>query len=250
MPGKLLVGTSGFSYDHWREAFYGKGVPQNRWLEAYSETFSSVELNVSFYRLPARKTFEHWCGVTPATFAFSIKGTRTITHYRRLQDVDDQLTALMQAAAGLSEKLACILWQLPPRFAPDTAVLDAFCRLAAERAGELLAAPVRHAFEFRDERWYHEEVLDVLRSHGCALVLADPPPDKQPVTLTAEFAYLRFHHGPRESGAYEAAELGTWVRRCRGWLDERHDVLAYFNNDPGAWAPKNAQSFRALIEGS
>lgn len=246
--GRLVVGTSGFSYPHWRENFYPPRTPQHRWLESYAERFGSVELNVTFYRLPTRDTFATWARRTPDDFIFVVKGSRAITHFRRLRDVGGQLEALLDACGGLGEKLACFLWQLPPDSAPDVAALDDFCALADERAAAVLPEiRLRHAFEFRDKRWFAEDVFAVLRERGCGLVLADPGAEGQPTDrLVAGFTYLRFHHGPRESGAYEDAELAQWADRARAWRAEGIDVFAYFNNDAGGWAPKNAMRFREM----
>lgn len=244
-----MPGTSGFSYPHWRDSFYPRGMPQSRWLEAYAERFCSVELNVSFYRLPRIETFEDWARRTPDDFEFVVKGSRTITHYRRLRDAEIQVDALLDRCRGLGPKLSCVLWQLPPRIAPDLVVLDRFCELVSLRTRHLARRDgVRHAFEFRDERWFEPAVFDVLHSHGCALVLADPGSEGQPRDrLTADFAYVRFHHGPRENGSYAEDELIPWAERARRWLHEGHDVYAYFNNDPGAWAPRNAEEFSELV---
>ncbi len=248
MAGRLILGTSGFSYEHWRGVFYPPDMSQARWLEAYAEHFSAVELNVTFYRLPAHSTFEDWARRTPADFEFVVKGSRLVTHYRRLKDVESALDALLEAADGLGPKLSCMLWQLPPRSAPDVAVLERFCALLAERSGRGRGRPrIRHAFEFRDLRWFSAEVIDVLRRRGFALVEADPPREGQVRDESADFGYLRFHHGPRPSGGYESEELAPYAARARTALAQGHDVYAFFNNDPGGWAPRNAEEFRGLV---
>lgn len=241
-PGRLTLGTSGFAYEHWRDVFYPKGTPQTKWLEFYAERFSAVELNVSFYRLPKRESFEGWAMRTPADFEFVVKGSRTITHYRRLRDTDEQLAKLVSAARGLGDKLSCMLWQLPPHSSPDIDVLDRFCSTLAEQCPAL-----RHAFEFRDPSWFADEVLEVLRSHACALVIAAPGPEGAPITLTAPFTYLRFHHGAGEGGGFTTEELQRFATLCRSWLEEGTDVFAFFNNDPGGMAPRDADEFRALV---
>jgi uncharacterized protein YecE (DUF72 family) len=246
--GRLILGTSGFAYKHWRGSFYPKGTAESHWLESYAERFSALELNVSFYRLPKRETFVDWAARTPEDFSFVVKGSRTITHYRRLRDSEDAVSSLVSAASALGPKLSCMLWQLPPHSGPDVHVLDAFCALLAECGSELApGVRLRHAFEFRDPRWFAEEVLDVLREYRHALVLADPPRENEPRLLTADFTYLRFHHGPRQNGAYEKAELRPYARRASDWLIDGIDVYAFFNNDPGGWAPKNAQTFGAMV---
>lgn len=245
MSGELILGTSGFSYQHWRERFYPADVPQSRWLEFYAEQFSAVELNVTFYRLPTRETFAQWRERTPPGFRFIVKGSRVITHYRRLGDVDEALGALHDAAGELDEKLDCVLWQLPPTMRADVDRLASFC----DRATRVFAPPVRHAFEFREHSWFTAAVYDVLRAHGCALVWADPGREGQSQADTADFAYLRFHHGPRETGAYEPAELVAPARRAADVLSSGRDAYALFNNDPGGWAIVNARQFADEVAG-
>lgn len=244
MAGRLIVGTSGFSYQHWRDRFYPPDVPQARWLEFYAQHFSAVELNVTFYRLPTRETFQQWAERTPDDFRFVVKGSRLITHYRRIGDVAEAITALREAAGGLGEKLDCVLWQLPPTMRADAERLDRFCDLATRT----FAAGVRHAFEFRERSWFAEDVYGVLRRHGHALVWADPGREGQSHEVTADFAYLRFHHGPRDSGAYEPDELEPLARRGAAVLADGRDAYALFNNDPGGWAVVNARQFEAAVE--
>lgn len=247
--GRLILGTSGFAYRHWRDSFYPPKTPQSRWVEVYAERFSSVELNVSFYRLPSANTFADWADRTPDDFRFVVKGSRTITHYRRLKNAEEPVAQLFGASAGLGDKLACMLWQLPPRSAPDVDALDGFCYLLARHTDALgTTERVRHAFEFRDPRWFADDVLDVLRAHRHCLVFADPPREDEPRLLTSDYAYMRFHHGPRPSGGYEDDELAPYAQRAAEFLDLGMDVFAFFNNDPGAWAPRNAGAFRAMVE--
>lgn len=249
--GRLILGTSGFAYRHWRDAFYPPKTPQSQWLEAYADRFSSVELNVSFYRLPTSEAFADWAARTPDDFRFVVKGSRTITHYRRLKNAEEPVARLFDAASGLGSKLSCLLWQLAPRTAPDASALDSFCYLLARHTDALPTQErVRHAFEFRDPRWFADDVLEVLRSHRHCLVFADPPREEEPRLLTSDYAYMRFHHGPRTSGAYEDDELAPYAERAAGLLDLGMDVFAYFNNDPGAWAPRNADMFRQLVKRS
>ena len=114
MTKKIFIGTSGYSYKHWIDKFYPKDLPQKRWLEFYAQHFNSVELNVTFYRLPKESLFENWYKRTPSNFRFVIKGSRFITHIKRLQDCKEPLNLFMQRAANLKDKLSCILWQTPP----------------------------------------------------------------------------------------------------------------------------------------
>ena len=113
----IFIGTSGYNYPHWwNGVFYPSDLPQKKWLEFYTEYFSTVELNVSFYRLPKKEVFEGWYKRTPKKFVFAVKGSRFITHIKRLKDCREPLSLLFDHASSLKEKLGVVLWQLPPRF--------------------------------------------------------------------------------------------------------------------------------------
>lgn len=244
MGARLLIGTSGYSYRHWRDVFYPRGVPPSRWLEFYADRFDAVELNVTHYRLPQRETFEGWHRRTPDTFRFAVKGPRTITHYRRLLHAEEPLTALLDRASALGDKLAVVLWQLPPSMKADAERLDAFCDLLASRT------TVRQTFEFREESWFAEPVYEVLRAHGYALCVAHSPRLAPRDVLTAPYTYLRFHGGERMyDSAYTAEEIAGWARRVRRRLRAGVDVHAFFNNDPHGYAVHDALALSAAVRG-
>jgi uncharacterized protein YecE (DUF72 family) len=245
VTGRFLCGTSGYVYQHWKDVFYPPEVKPPHWLEYYAEHFDAVELNVTYYNLPKRETFEHWRERTPDAFRFAIKGSRLITHYHRLHDVDDAVAEFFKHAAGLGDKLDVVLWQLPPRMHADPERLDAFCALATR------VSTVRHAFEFRDAAWFAPEVYAVLRRHGCALCVADSPTLRTPEEITAGFTYLRFHGGRVLYGSeYSAEELEHWARRTRTWLRRGIDVYAFFNNDAHGFAVSDARRLSDLVRGT
>ena len=126
---ELLIGTSGYSYKHWSKGvFYPNGLSPNKWLEFYCEQFNVVELNVTFYRLPKKTTFQGWYKRTPKDFTFVIKGNRFITHIKKLKDVEDSLKLFADNISPLTKKIKCILWQLPPSFKRDKIRLKKFCQ--------------------------------------------------------------------------------------------------------------------------
>jgi uncharacterized protein YecE (DUF72 family) len=234
-----LVGTSGWQYRDWRGRFYPDKVPQRLWLETYAETFTTLESNNAFYRLPPRETFANWRERTPDGFVMAVKASRFLTHIKRLADPEEPVERLMSAAEGLREKLGPILLQLPPTLKAD-----------AERLDRCLACfpdGVRVAVEPRHRSWWSEEIQHVLRARKAALCWADRL--GRPVTplwRTASWGYVRLHEGmaePRPS--YGDAALKTWARRIHeaGW----RDAYVYFNNDPGAAAVRNATRFAALL---
>jgi uncharacterized protein YecE (DUF72 family) len=240
--GSLFLGTSGYSYKHWRGIFYHVGLPQTRWLEFYCQHFDTVELNVTFYRLPARKTFVGWYNKTPPNFVFAAKGSRFITHIKRLKDCQQPLRAYKENAAGLGEKLACILWQLPPNLRYSSERLVEFCRLLRAEYCEK-----RHVFEFRHESWLQEDCYDILASHSFALCIPLSPDYPRAEQMTAPFSYIRFHSGEvLGNSCYTDKELKQWASKIRAWLEER-DIYIYFNNDAFGYAINNAKKLRDYI---
>lgn len=246
MP-RFYLGTSGYNYRHWRGRFYPEDLPAQDWLSYYAGEFATVELNVTFYRLPLAKTFANWYARTPPGFSFALKGSRAVTHLKRLAGVAEAVAAFFARAAGLKEKLSVVLWQLPPSLPAEEERLAAFCQLLAANA---TAAGVRHAFEFRHPSWFAPAVYRVLARYGHALCVADGPRWPKVKEVTADFVYVRFH-GSRKlySSAYTAEELADWAAQIRAWLAQGYDVYAYFNNDAEGHALANARTLRALVGG-
>lgn len=240
MTVKYYVGTSGFTYAHWREVFYPKGVPQRKWLEFYAERFGTVEMNNPFYRLPAKATFQAWRERTPAGFVFAVKASRYITHIRRLQAAEEPVRLFVERARSLGDKLGPILYQTPSGFKMDLEVLDAFLRK--------LPSGLRHVMEFRDQSWHTEPVFDLLRRHKVALCVHDWHGQKVPVAAPAGFAYFRFH-GPsgKYEGKYSAARLRSWATRIRSLGSGVKTVYVYFNNDAGGHALEDAKTMEGLL---
>lgn len=233
----VRIGCSGWVYASWREGIY-EGVPQKRWLERYAEVFDTVEVNATFYRLIKRSTVEGWVERTPPGFLFAVKGSRYLTHIRRLQGIEEGVARFWEPLEPLREsgKLGPVLWQLPGSFHRDDAVL----------ASTLEALPpARHCFEFRHESWFVPAVRQLLEEHGASLVIPHdarrPLPEARPL---GEIAYLRLHHGARgRNGNYSPTELDRWRRRIAAWRSRR-EVFAYLNNDWEEFAPPNAISLR------
>jgi uncharacterized protein YecE (DUF72 family) len=200
-------------------------------------------VNSTFYRLARPSAVEQWLRQTPPDFLFAVKASRYMTHMKRLRDLEPSMKRFYDAIAPLADspKLGPVLWQLPERMKADVPLL--------EHALDVLP-PGRHCFEFRHPSWFSDEVLELLRFHHVALVIADHPERPwQPHELTADWTFLRFHFGARgRRGNYSEAELREWAERVRG-LAERAEVFAYFNNDWEGFAVRNALRLRALVEG-
>ena len=237
----MRIGTSGWVYKHWRGLFYPEDLPATRWLEFYASRFDTVELNNSFYRQPSLEQFEGWRRAVPEGFAYAVKLNRFITHIKRL-DVDEPTIARSyDTVAGLGPALAAILVQLPPRMRFDSDRLDAFTSAVARRRR-------RHALEPRDATWLTDAALESLRARGVALCVSDTPRWPTRLAVTADLVYLRFH-GPGRlyASPYDDGLLADWAARIRAWRDDGLDVLAYFNNDARAYAPRDAFRLRELI---
>ena len=240
MP-RLAIGCSGFSYDHWQGTFYPAPLPRRQWLAHYATVFSSVELNVTFYRLPRSATFEKWRRETPDGFLFAVKRSRYITHVTRLMEPEEPLERFFAAARNLGGKLGVVLWQFPPRFAADAGRLSRFLRVLSRHFH-------RNALEFRDESWLNDDVVALCREHNTALCMADWPEFLGELPLTADFVYLR-RHGRNGDYAtcYSREELARDARRIRGYLAGGRDLFIYFNNDARGYAAENARELGGLL---
>jgi len=236
----VRIGCSGFLYDHWRGTFYPEDLSKNQWLEYYCKHFPTVELNVTFYRLPERETFAKWYLSTPDEFVFSLKGSRFITHVKKLKDCSEPIEAFFSRASVLKEKLGIILWQFPPTF-----------NLDIERFKEFLAAlepyHVRNTFEFRNKTWINKKVFNLLEKENAAICVADHPDFLQNLPETADFVYIR-RHGKEGSYAtsYSTESLKEDVKFIKALLKKKKDIFFYFNNDAFGYAPKNAAELITL----
>jgi uncharacterized protein YecE (DUF72 family) len=230
--GVVRIGCSGWNYTHWRDVVYPRGLPASRWLEHYATLFDTVEINTTFYRLPSVTAVGGWVEHTPPDFVLAVKASRFLTHMKRLTDMDQGVRRFYERIAPLVEspKLGPVLWQLAPNFYRND-----------ERLAAALDAlpPGRHAFEFRHASWFDDEVYALLRENGVALVIADRPEVRRFQTRerTADFVFLRFHHGGGD-GSYSHRQLAVWARRIDEWRAEG-DVYAYFNNDWAGYAVEN-----------
>jgi len=242
----VYVGTSGYNYPHWwNRVFYPSDLPQKKWLEYYAEYFDTVELNVSFYRLPQKEVFDGWYKRTPKKFVFAMKGSRFITHIKRLKDCRDPLSLLFEHASPLKEKLGVVLWQLPPRFKFQKERLEEFCVLLSTLPRSKLH---RHAFEFRDESWFCNEAFRILEEFRFAFCIAHGSGLPFIEKITSHVIYLRLHGGQVLYGSnYSDKELKQWAKKIEDWRKKKKTVFVYFNNDAYGFAVKNALTLKKLV---
>ena len=236
----LYIGTSGWNYPHWREAFYPAGLSSTDWLDFYAQRFSSVEINASFYRLPGPTTVDAWREAVGPDFRFAVKASRYITHLKKLNDPAASTADFVERIDRLGERLGPILFQLPPHWHVNVERLAAFL--------EALPSGYRYAFEFRDRSWWDPAVTDLLAAHGAAFCVFDLDGRTTPFLETADFVYLRWHGADGAyRGGYGEARLEALARRIRAWRDDGRDVYAYFDNDADAQAPRDAARLRELL---
>ncbi|GAY12883.1 hypothetical protein TOK_1436 [Pseudonocardia sp. N23] len=283
----IRTGTSGWRYPPWRGAFYPEGLAQRRELEYLSRAVASIEINGSFYSLQRPENYRSWAAETPDDFVFSVKGPRFVTHMKQLLDPGVTLPNFFASGVlALGPKLGPVLWQLPPRMRWDRGRLEPFLeclpRTTAEAAalaekhderldGRALTStdadrPVRHALEVRHPSFADPAVVELLRAHDVALVVADTAGTWPHLEdMTAGFAYVRLH-GDEElyASGYSGAALDSWAARIRRWaagesptgeftvagpagpVPER-DVFVYFDNDMKVHAPRDAMALAARL---
>ncbi|HNY65519.1 MAG TPA: DUF72 domain-containing protein [Deltaproteobacteria bacterium] len=229
------VGTSGWNYDHWKGLFYPAGLPRSRWLDHYASTFTTVEVNATFYRQVGAGTFEKWRSGTPDGFVWAVKAHRFITHTRRLSGVEGPVKTFLDAACNLGDKLGPILFQLPPSLAFDARTAAAFFSLLPEG--------LRYVLEARHASWTAPDALAMLEGHGIAWCISDTAGRYLCLeALTAPFTYLRLHGSRRlYASEYSPAEISGWAEKIRAW---NLPAYVYFDNDYMAYAVKNALEMR------
>ncbi len=223
----VLVGTSGFAYKEWRGSFYPEKTKERDMLRFYAGRLRTVEINNTFYRLPARETLLRWADEVPPGFVFVLKASQRITHRQRLKpESKETVDYLFEVASALGERLGPVLFQTPPLFKKDVARLREFLAILPD------GRPV--AFEFRHETWRDEEVYAALRARNAALVCADTEESGEagaPVVPTADWGYLRLRRCD-----YDDAGLAAWRERIRAQPWQRAFVFFKHEDDkPLGW---------------
>jgi uncharacterized protein YecE (DUF72 family) len=235
---RAFVGTSGWSYASWKPLFYPKEVKPADRLRYYATRLATLEVNYTFNHLPTEKNVAVWTEATPPEFVFALKASQVITHFRQLRDPAETLPVFFERARWLGERLGAVLFQTPPWLKRDDDRLAGF--LAS------LPRDVRCALEVRDPSWYVDDVYEMLRTAGVALVHAEGERAPSPIeTLgaTAPFAYARL----RSRSGYDHTALEAWAARLRPNLEEGRDVYAYFRHDDDGANALSAERLRDLL---
>jgi len=230
----LYVGTSGYSYKEWKGSFYPEDLSAKDMLSYYAGRLPAVEINNTFYRMPQRTMLENWHAQVPGGFRFSLKASQRITHFKRLNDVDEETKYFLETASVLGDGLGVVLFQLPPNMKKDVTRLRDFV--------QKLPAQPRAAFEFRHATWFDEEVLTVLRDQNRALCISDT--DDLPATVidsTADWGYLRLRRVE-----YGESDLTEWMKRINAqpWKD----TFVFFKHEDEGTGPRLAAQFLGLAK--
>ena len=240
--GEIYIGTSGWSYSHWKGFFYPANISAAQMLEEYVRHFRTTEINSSFYRLPSRKTLVQWWKSAPADFVFSVKASRYITHMKKLKEPEDNVSTLLGRIKMLGDKLGPILFQLPPRWHCNEERLAAFL--------ESLPGGFHYAFEFRDQSWLNKRTYRLLADHNAAFCIYELDGFLSPKEVTADFIYVRLHGpgGPYQ-GSYDSAVLAEWTKIFVNWSAQGRSVYCYFDNDEKGYAAVNARTLQNMVAG-
>jgi uncharacterized protein YecE (DUF72 family) len=237
MHNKIYIGTSGWSYDHWKETFFPKDLKREHWLNFLASEFPTVEINTTFYHLPKRDYVKNWYKQVPEDFLFSVKASRYITHIKRLNDCKNSLQLFYESIKPLKEKQGPILFQLPPSFQMNKERIEEFI--------DLLKPEYRYTFEFRHPSWFVDEIYALLERHHIALCITDLNHKLSPEVVTTDFAYIRLH-GPKRAykGSYTDKALKDWKKKILSW---NVSTYCYFDNDEKGYATIDASRLRDIF---
>ena len=238
----VKIGCSGFMFDDWQETFYPEGLSRRHWLEYYYKKFATVELDIAFYGVPEKETFSKWHSETPKDFVISLKGSRFITHVKKLKSPAEPLDVFLSRITALGEKLGVVLWQFPSEFKADVGKLKDFLEALSQYK-------VRNAFEFRDKSWINKTIMSLLGKNNTALCLADWPDFLCEAPTTADFVYIRRHGIDGKCvSCYTTEQLKAEGKAINKFLKEGKDVFLYFNNTAHGYAPQNARELRKILK--
>ena len=236
----MRIGCSGWSYPHWRKRFYPEKLPAREQFAFYAQHFNTVEVNNSFYRQPPPERFLAWREQAPPGFVFAVKGSRYVTHIKRLAVEQKSIDLVVEPALQLQEKLGAILLQLQANYHLDLERLERFVKM--------LPADLLFTLEFRHDSWLIPPVFELLRDNHIALCIPDHPKMPKSFEITSDFTYIRMHLPARGLG-YGKQALQPWAERILEWQRQHVFVYVYFNNDMEGHAIKDAKTLISLVTG-
>ena len=241
----INIGTSGWSYQHWKQIYYPEGLKETAWLKFYANTFMITEINTSFYHLPKTATTEGWKNKVPAGFMFCPKMSRYLTHMKKLNDPEESLERFFNAFVPLKRKIGPVLIQLPASLSFNIDKAECLYRICKRKY-----AYYRFAMEVRHNSWLNEESINLMKQYNIAFVISQSGTGFPYAELvTAQHIYVRFH-GPEAlyASGYSENQLEDFANLFLKWKQEGHSVWAFFNNDIHGYAVKNAIRLIELCE--
>lgn len=239
MSSQIHIGCSGWQYEHWKGLFYPEEIPKKEWLPFYKKHFTTVEINASFYHLPRKTTFEKWKEEAGDHFLFTIKGSRYVTHIKKLNDPGESVQKFYDHAVYLGEKTGAILWQFPPMLHADEEKLSAFCNV--------LDKNYKNVIEFRHESWFEETYYKILRKFNIGFCIVSANGIPEIFQTTSKIGYVRYH-GMQQNWYrynYSDKELNDYAEKIKKLKAE--EIYIYFNNDFEAHAVRNALKLKEIL---
>ncbi|MCW4470531.1 DUF72 domain-containing protein [Flavobacterium sp. MFBS3-15] len=237
-PENIITGCSSYNTASWKGLFYPEDIPKSKWFQYYCEHFSTYELNSTFYKFPTVKTLQNWYNKTPGEFLFSAKAFKGITHYKKFSNCTQEIADLYGTLSeGLAEKLACVLFQLPPSFSYSEERLALII--------ESLDFSFKNVVEFRHESWWRQDVAEALANAGITFCSVNYPKLPTDIIATTSTGYVRMHGNPKLFySKYSEGDLQDLHKKLLA--HNFHEAFVYFNNTASEAAIENAIYFKEM----
>lgn len=238
MANNIYIGTSGWYYDHWENVLYPPGTPKPERFLIYQQKFNTVEINATFYRIPFPNVVKGWYRKSSADFKFVAKANRQITHRNKLVDTEPFLERFLASISELKEKLANILFQLPPSLTFDPQLLENFLKILPQN--------YKYSFEFRHASWEQDETYRLLRNYDVSYCIVSRKNYPFNEIVTSDIVYYRLH-GPEAMCASSYSD--EWLFKLAQKISSyEKTVFVFFNNDVGGHAVRNAELLKKYVQ--
>jgi len=245
LSARLRVGCSGWGYDDWLGGFYPEGTPKSDYLKLYANTFDTVEIDSSYYRIPQPAMAANWRRTVPDGFLFTAKFPKKITHEKKLVQVEEPLSWVYKSMSELRDRLGALVVQLPPsvKYATHLEPMKEFLGL--------LDTKIRHAIEFRHKSWFRDDVYEMLRAKNVAMAWTENQYVTSPPVVTADFVYVRLV-GERDIEEFKetvkdrSREMREWYANLEKKAGDAKQVFVFFNNHYAGFGPASVNEFRRL----
>jgi uncharacterized protein YecE (DUF72 family) len=243
----IYIGTSGWSYEHWKKVFYPEKLKKSEWFSFYTKYYNTVELNMSFYRYPFVNMLTEWKNKMPYKFKMTFKANQQITHRKRFKDVEEETRRFYNLVSNMGENTGCILFQAPPSFHFNETNFETLQLFLSH-----VDLSFKNAIEFRHQDWWNADVINLLKSHNVAFCTVSGLHMPSEAVVSADFGYFRFH-GPDKAYAskYSNEQLYDWANRITEKVIKNglKEIYCYFNNDFIGYAIEDARNLCQIIAG-